>query len=52
MFCFPMSECVVSLMYVGKRTTAYLSQKSKKQEILVVVLFKQEHMGLYVCGFL
>ena len=36
----------MSLMYVGKRTTAFLSQKSKKREMLVVVLFIQEHMGL------
>ena len=45
-------RCVVSLMYVGKRTTACFSQKSKKPDMLAVMLLTQEHIGLYVCGFL
>ena len=51
MFCFRI-RCVVSLMYMVSAQPLVLSQKSKKREMLVVVLLIQEHMGLYVCGFL
>ena len=46
LFSIVLMKCVVSLMYVGRRTTACFIQWSRSLDMFEVMLLTHEHIGL------